>query len=149
MTIFSNYPYYNRNQFSAYLFGAQSLLYPRGHIIIGQQVREECKKWVYIRHNQVIISPFCIIQYGLKYINPEELSINLDLLKLDFYTIIAVHNFQVEDCNPNLDECLAGVFFACHNAGVQEEPEEYPVECRAIKVLGHIDTIKRYVYDYQ
>jgi len=128
------------------LFSAQSL-YPRGHVIKGQQIREECGKLAYIRHNQVIIPPFCITKYGLKYINPEELSINLDLLKPASYTIIAVHNFHIEDCNPNLDECIAGVFFARRNGDVQEEPEEYPVECRAIKVLGHIDTQERRVYD--
>ncbi len=149
MAIFYNYAYYNRNQFSAYLFSARSLLHPRGHIIKEQQAHEKYQKWVYIRNNHLIIPPFCIIKYNLKYINPDELSINLDLLKPDFYRIIAVHNFHVEDCNPNLDECLAGVFFARHTAEGQEEPEEYPLECRTIKVLGYIDTQKRCVYDYE
>ena len=149
MAQFSRIPYYHRHQFSANLFGARSLSNYWVDNIQGTRTLESGRKRIYLHHNHVMIPPFCIVKYGLKYINPEELAINLDELQPGFYTILAVHNFQVEDRNPKLDECLAGVFFARQDAGEGENPEEFPVECRVIEVLGYLDTRKKQVYDYQ
>jgi hypothetical protein len=146
---FSKAPYYHRYQFSANLFGARSLSDYRLDGTRGLQILEGGKKQIDLRHNHVIIPPFCIDKFGLMYINPEELSIPLALLSPGYYAVVAVHNFQVEDRNPNLSECLAGVFFSRLDAGLWEEPEEFPVECRAIETLGYVDTRKKQVYDNQ
>jgi hypothetical protein len=146
---FSRIPYYYRHQFSANLFGARSLSNYWGDNIQGTRTLESGRKRIYLHRDQVIIPPFYIVKYGLKYINPEELAIDLDELQPGSYTVLAVHNFQVEDRNPNLDECLAGVFFARQDAGEIVNPEEFPVECRMIEILGYLDTRKKQVYDYQ
>ena len=72
--------------------------------------------------------------------NPGVIVINLEQLPIDTYKVIVVHNFQVEDCNPRLNECLAGVFLARQIGDRWEEPEEHPTECRSIAVLGYLDT---------
>jgi hypothetical protein len=146
---YSRIPYYHRHPFSANLFGARSLSNYWADDLKGRRTLESGRNRIYLHRNHVMIPPFCIVKYGLKYISPEELSIPLDELQSGSYTVLAVHNFQVEDRNPNLDECLAGVFFARQDAGTVENPEEYPVECRVIEVLGYLDTRKKQVYDYQ
>ena len=77
------------------------------------------------------------------YISPAALHVDLTRLPADTIRIIAVHNFRVEDCNPNLDECLAGVFLARKNADHWEEAEDPPIECRAVEVLAHLDNVAR------
>jgi hypothetical protein len=54
--------------------------------------------------------------------------------------VLAVQNFHVEDTNPNLDECLAGVFLAgARDDRRWEEPEAFPVECRKLALLAHLE----------
>lgn len=56
------------------------------------------------------------------------------------YLVLAVQNFQVEDRNPDLSMCEAGVFLARRrDDGAWEEPERYPVECRALAVIARLD----------
>jgi len=89
-----------------------------------------------IRDGALIVPPFRIEKYNQSFINPAELTIDLRTVKPGRYRVIAVHNFQVEDQNPKLNECLGGVFLASQRAdGEWEEPEAFPVECRTLKVL--------------
>lgn len=93
-----------------------------------------------VRGFVLIVSPFRIQKYGQTFINPAELTIDLRSVRPGRYQVIAVHNFQVEDRNPNLNECLGGVFLAARRAdGTWEEPESFPVECRTLEVLGYVD----------
>ena len=71
------------------------------------------------------------------YLNPDEIRIELAAIAPGHYRVMAVHNFHVEDCNPCLDECVAGLFLAAQlDDGSWEEPERFPVECRAVAVLA-------------
>jgi hypothetical protein len=86
------------------------------------------------------VLPFRIEKHGQIFINPMELTIDLRSVRPSRYRVVAVHNFQVEDRNPNLNECLGGVFLAAQRAdGTWEEPESFPVECRTLEVLGYVD----------
>jgi hypothetical protein len=143
MATSSSYPYYTTKYKSPYLFGAQTLFnLPE---FLNKNYLGQIK--ISIENNRLLISPFYIIKYGLKYINPKELSIDLSQIENNIYQIIAVHNFQVEDRNPNIGECILGIFLARNINGKFEEAEEYPMECRTIKKLGHIDTHKNIFYD--
>ena len=55
------------------------------------------------------------------------------------YRVVAVHNFQVEDRHPDLDRCVAGIFLARRRGDRSwEVPERFPMECRAVGVLGEL-----------
>ena len=82
--------------------------------------------------------PFQISRHGLTYRSHVELQIDLTPLRRGAYRVLAVHNFHVEDCNPQLDVCTAGVFLAARLANGWEEPETFPVECRTLATLGHV-----------
>lgn len=98
-------------------------------------------------HGSVLtVPPFRIEKFGQIYINPQELLIDLRKIKSGIYRVVAVHNFQVEDCNPNLRECLAGIFLAGQVGGKWEEPESRSIECRTVEVLAFIDTEKGRVF---
>ena len=81
--------------------------------------------------------PFRLRCHRQSYISDAEITIDLSAVVAGRYRIFAVHNFHVEDRNPQLDECVAGVFLAARrDDGRWEEPERFPVECRSIAVLG-------------
>jgi len=101
---------------------------------------QELANLLKLRNKILVIPPFRIEKYGQIFINRHELFINTEEFGAGIYKVVVVHNFQVEDCNPNLRECLAGIFFAGQIHGVWEEPEAYPIECRSIEVLAYIDT---------
>ena len=85
----------------------------------------------------VRIAPLSIRRHGQIYSSASEIAIDLRALDAGLYRLIAVHNFHVEDCNPRLDECALGVFLAARRRdGAWEEPERFPVECRAVAVLA-------------
>jgi hypothetical protein len=85
------------------------------------------------------IAPFAIRRFQATYATSLEIAIDLALLDAGRHRLIAVHNFHVEDRNPCLDECVAGVFVAARRSdGAWEEPERFPIECRALAVLGEI-----------
>jgi hypothetical protein len=88
---------------------------------------------------RLIVPPFRITQHGLTYESPTELRIDLSRLRPARYRVLAVQNFHVEDCNPQLDECMAGVFLAARTADGWEDPEAFPVECRTLEVLGEVE----------
>jgi hypothetical protein len=93
-----------------------------------------------VNESILIVAPFRIEKHGQTFVNPVELKIDLSSVRPGRYRVVAVHNFQVEDRNPNLSECLGGVFLAGRRAdGTWEEPESFPVECRTLAVLGHVD----------
>ena len=69
-----------------------------------------------------------------------QIRIDLGDVEPGTYRVLAVHNFHVEDRNPRLDECAAGVFLAGRIDGTRwEDPERFPVECRAVAVLGEVE----------
>ncbi|MBR0564780.1 hypothetical protein J5J83_01455 [Azoarcus sp. L1K30] len=85
----------------------------------------------------LIVAPFRIDRYGQRYHSRREIRIDLTGIAPGSYQVLAVHNFHVEDCNPCLTECVAGVFLAARRSdGSWEAPERFPVECRAVGVLG-------------
>lgn len=94
--------------------------------------------------NVLIVPPFRLSRRWQTYISDAELRIDLSRVDDGRYRILAVHNFHVEDRNPRLDECVAGVFLAawCDN-GRWEEPERFPVECRTLAILGELAILER------
>jgi hypothetical protein len=87
----------------------------------------------------LVVPPFRLRHHRQSYLSPAEIRIDLSSVAPGRYRIVAVHNFHVEDRNPRLDECIAGVFLAARrDDGCWEEPERFPVECRALAVLGEI-----------
>jgi hypothetical protein len=87
----------------------------------------------------LVVPPFRLQHHRQRYRSPAEIRIDLSAVAPGHYRIVAVHNFHVEDCNPHLDECVAGVFLAAfRDDGRWEEPERFPVECRTLAVLGEL-----------
>ena len=85
----------------------------------------------------LVVAPFEISRFGLNYRSASEIRIDLSTVAPGAYRVLAVHNFHTEDCNPCLTECVAGVFLAARRSdGSWEAPERFPVECRAVGVLG-------------
>ena len=91
------------------------------------------------------IAPFVVHRFGLRYRSTGEIRIALTDLAADTYRIVAVHDFRCEDCNPDLDEAVAAVFLARRIDGRWQEPEDHPLECRRIAVLGRLDVAGRTV----
>jgi hypothetical protein len=89
------------------------------------------------------IAPFVIRRSGQTYINPATIEVELQRLPAALYRVVAVHNFQVEDRNPDLDTCLAAIFLARRAGDRWEEAEDHPVECRSIEILGYLDSTRR------
>ena len=88
----------------------------------------------------LVVPTFRLRHLRQSYLCPTEIRIDLGPVGPGRYRIVAVHNFHVEDRNPDLDECVAGVFLAaCLPDGKWEEPERFPVECRALAVLGELE----------
>jgi hypothetical protein len=86
------------------------------------------------------IEPFRLRRNGQIYVLPATIRVDLAALRPGRYRVLAVHNFHVEDDNPDLDSCVAGVYLAARSGnGRWEEPERFPVECRTLEVLGEID----------
>ena len=91
------------------------------------------------RRREVLIG---IFGWGKEiFINPVELIIDLDQLYPGNYRIFVVQNFQIEDCNPVLDQCLAGLFLArLVPSNKCVSPESMPHECRSLGIAGTINT---------
>ncbi len=89
------------------------------------------------------IAPFRIDRWGQRYLSLGEIAIELATLASSVYRIVAVHDFRVEDRNPDLEECRAAVFLAREVEGRWEEAEDHPVECRTVVVLGRLDVAVR------
>ena len=135
---YANYsPYYfpSSNQ----MFGCDESLSARQTKDIPFVTARQLYKLLRLENSLLIIPPFKIARHKLVYVNPLPLKIDINILPAVMSRIVVVHNFQVEDCNPDLQECLAGIFFAGRNNGQWDEPEDYPVECRAIEIIGVLD----------
>lgn len=89
------------------------------------------------------IAPFLIHRWEQKYISHEAIDIDLERLPAGLYRIVAVHDFRAEDRNPDLDECLAGIFLARWAGHRWEEAEDHPIECRSLEVLCLLDAAMR------
>lgn len=98
-----------------------------------------------IRRSRLRVAAFRLHRWGQVFINPVVLDIDLAPLASELVRVIAIHNFRLEDGNPHLHECLAGVFLAKQAGGRWEEAEDYPVECRSLAVLGHVDSAARVI----
>jgi len=87
----------------------------------------------------LIVPPFRLPHLRHHYVSDGETRIDLARVAPGRYRVLVVHNFHVEDRNPTLDECVAGVFLAAwRDDGRWEEPERFPMECRALAVLGEL-----------
>lgn len=89
------------------------------------------------------IAPFRIDRWGQRYLSRGAIEVDFATFAPTRYRIVAVHNFRVEDRNPDLDECPAAVFLARKVDGRWEQAEDHPVECRSIALLGHLDVPER------
>ncbi len=84
----------------------------------------------------LLVPPFRMQMGRRRYLNRSEIRINLNEIAAGRYRVVAVHNFHVEDRNPDLLECIAAVFLAAERGdGSWEEPERFPVECRTLENL--------------
>lgn len=93
-----------------------------------------------LRAGVLTVPPFRLARHGLQYVGAAEVRIDLSQLAPGRYRVLAVHNFHVEDRNPCLNECVAAVFLAARRSdGEWEQPERFPMECRALAVLGVLD----------
>lgn len=99
-----------------------------------------CSPALRLEKAALVIPPFRLHDLGQFFIQHHELRIDLTSLEPDRYRIVVVQNFWVEDANPDLDECLAGIFLARRRRdGQWEAAENWPVECRSIACLGVLD----------
>ena len=60
----------------------------------------------------LIVPPFRLPHLRQHYVSAAEIRIDLSGVAPGRYRVIAVHNFHVEDGNPDLGQCAAGVFLA-------------------------------------
>lgn len=136
----SGYAYYAYNiQSSSQLFGCDEALPVMRTKEISLVTAVQLYKMLRIHDSILTVPPFKIEKHKLIYINPLPLKIDINILPAAVSRIVIVHNFQVEDCNPDLQECLAGIFFTGQVNGQWEQPEDYPVECRTIEIIGVLD----------
>lgn len=144
----SGYVYYHAYNFrpSGQLFGCDEALPVLRSTEIPLVKAAQLYKLLRIDKSVLIIPPFKISRNKLIYVNPLPLKIDMHILATAVNRIVVVHNFQVEDCNPDLRECLAGIFFAGQVNGQWEQPEDYPVECRAIAIVGVLDKSAGRIY---
>ncbi len=99
--------------------------------------------WLHLEDGTLRVAPFQIERWGQRFASPAEIAIALSTLGATRYRIVAVHNFRVEDRNPDLDTCPAAIFLAQQVDGRWEEAEDHPVECRSVAVLGHLEVAAR------
>jgi len=94
-----------------------------------------------IEGDVLTVPPFRIDRRTQSFLQRNALRIELGSLVPDVYQVLAVQNFWIEDTNPDLRECLAGIYLARRRGdGAWEEPENWPVECRTLATLGCVDT---------
>ena len=88
----------------------------------------------------LIVARFRIDRLFQRFLQRSELRIDLAGLVPDVYRVLAVQNFWIEDDNPDLSQAIAGVFLARRRTdGEWEEPENWPIECRTLAVVGCVD----------
>lgn len=88
----------------------------------------------------LVIPPFQVSFLGQDFVHWEEMRIELAELAPDRYRIVVVQNFWTEDPNPDLSQCLAGIFLSRRRRdGAWEAAENWPVECRTVAHIGMLD----------
>jgi hypothetical protein len=93
-----------------------------------------------LRGRTLVVPPFRLSRNGQAFVSGAELEIDLAAVRPGRYRVLAVQNFHVEDTNANLDECVAGIFLAgVSHDGRWQQPEAFPVECRKLALLAHLD----------
>lgn len=132
-----------RDDAVARLFGAGASPPARWHSSAAPRQLVHARQALSVRGRWLRIEPFALRRWGQIYVNPDALRVDLDRLPATLFKIVVVHNFRVEDRNPRLDECLAGVFLARRVGSMWERAEDYPVECRALAVVGCLDAVGR------
>jgi hypothetical protein len=94
-----------------------------------------------IKSHELIVQPFRLLLGRQIYALQQELRIDLREIETDLYQVHIVQDFWTDDDNPNLNECIAGVFLGRRREnGMWEEPERWPIECRSLMILGVINT---------
>jgi hypothetical protein len=85
----------------------------------------------------LVVPPLRIVRHGMAFGTHVELRVNLEALgSFSASRVYAVHNFHAEDTNPDLDEGVLGIYVGFRrDDGTWEEPESFPIECRALAVL--------------
>lgn len=143
----SGYAYY------AYFCRSSNRIFGHDEALTGMRAKDisfvtaiQLFKRLRIDNSILTIPPFKIAKHKLIYVNPLPLKIDIRLLTAAVSRIIVIHNFQVEDYNSNLQECLAGIFFARYINGHWEQPEDHPVECRTIATIGVLDKQAGIIY---
>jgi hypothetical protein len=90
-----------------------------------------------LRAGVLVVPPYRVPLHGSCYVSAVEVRIDLSQVLPGRYRVLAVHNFHVEDVNPCLEECVSAVFLSARRSdGSWEEPERFPVECRALVMIG-------------
>lgn len=99
----------------------------------------------------IIIPAFSVEKFNQVFVSHGCIRIDTDVLPSALYRITVVHHFQVEDTNPNLDQCIAGIFLSPRTQGEFARAEDLQTECRSLFHLGYLDNIEKVVvpYDYQ
>ncbi|MBT0963810.1 hypothetical protein [Denitromonas iodatirespirans] len=93
-----------------------------------------------LAHGALVIPPFRVCFLNQWFIHWQPMRIELANLVPDRYRIMVVQNFWIEDPNPDLTQCLAGIFLARRRRdGQWEAAENWPVECRSIAAIGELD----------
>jgi hypothetical protein len=135
----------------SYLFGSEFIGDQRRSNSFPLLTSQNKRKFLKIKKGDLIVLPFRIKIFGQMYINSKELPIDLSKIKSGIYQIIVVHNFQVEDTNPNLKECLAGIYLSKQVGGEWEKPENRTIECRSIEILALLTRKKGsyFIHDYK
>jgi hypothetical protein len=94
-----------------------------------------------LERHTLVIPPFQLKRGRPTFLHRAELRIDLRTIEPDLYRVHAVQDFWSEDDNPDLTQCIAGIFLARRREiGTWEEPERWPTECRLLAVLAIVDT---------
>ncbi len=92
-----------------------------------------------LKETSVIFSKFSIPKHGMIYCCSKDIHIDISQLQTGEYRIIVVQNFHCEDLNPDLHQCLSGIFLSMKTSDkTWQEPEGFPFECRSILKIGRL-----------
>ena len=91
------------------------------------------------------IAPFVVRRFGVAYASGGEIEIALAGLAEPNVRILAVHDFRIEDRDPDLSRARAAVLLARKTGGRWQAAEDPPLECRAVALLGTLDVGARRV----
>ena len=104
-----------------------------------------------VEKHVLVVPPFRLARGRQIYLLAQHLRIDLRRIEPDLYQLHVVQDFWTDDDNPNLNECIAGIFLARRRStGAWDTPERWPTECRSLGILGTIDARRdRYAFSAQ